>query len=243
MAIAMIDYDVLTPTWDYSHKYTPAPRHRRRMILNILDKLHFNSCLDIGCAQPYLLLKLRKYGCKLAGCDISKPVIEDSKKKHPDMEFFVVDLSKEMDQSVDGYDIVICSEVLEHIDNYQLAIKNLCNLSKDYVLITVPSGKMYPSDKAVGHYRHFELSMLTNELNKNRFEPVIVHKWGFPFQSFYRWFLNLVGTDKINDEFLNKEYGFVKKIFCDILYVLFYINDLFHSGNQIIILARKEKHE
>ena len=41
--------------WDDAHRYTPAPRHRRRLILDLLAGLDFADCLDAGCAQPFLL--------------------------------------------------------------------------------------------------------------------------------------------------------------------------------------------
>src|SRR5947209_2086163 len=41
--------------WDDAHRYTPAPRHRRRLILKWVSGLDFADVLDAGCAQPYLL--------------------------------------------------------------------------------------------------------------------------------------------------------------------------------------------
>jgi len=44
------NYNLTTAKWDDCHHYSPAPRHRRRLISNIVNKLDFNSMVDIGCA-------------------------------------------------------------------------------------------------------------------------------------------------------------------------------------------------
>jgi len=209
----------------------------------ILDAIKFNTCLEAGCAQPYLLLELRKYGARLAGCDISETQINENKQRYPDIDFFYFDLSGKKDTAVavKKYDMVICSEVIEHIDDYKTAIENLCSLSDRYLLLTVPAGKVYQSDISVGHFRHFTEKMLEEELALHGFETVMSKRWGFPMQSLYRFLINLVGSDTINDAFLNKEYGFFKKVFCNMLYAIFFINDLFHRGNQIILLAKNKR--
>ncbi|HBA45334.1 TPA: hypothetical protein DEG21_01645 [Patescibacteria group bacterium] len=37
------------------------------------------------------------------------------------------------------FDLVICSEVIEHIENWQNVIKNLCKLSDVYIILTTQS--------------------------------------------------------------------------------------------------------
>lgn len=90
-----IDYDLATPSWEDSHRYGPAPRWRRRILRNLISGLKdISTACDVGCAQPFLMLDMKKLGLKVSGCDISKPVIEENAKTYPDMDFFLYDLNK-----------------------------------------------------------------------------------------------------------------------------------------------------
>src|SRR5205085_2484617 len=62
--------------WLNAHRYTPAPRHRRRLIMNLLKGLEFRDCLDAGCAQRFLLEDIvERFGVEGFGCDISDEII------------------------------------------------------------------------------------------------------------------------------------------------------------------------
>jgi len=188
-----IDYNLATPSWHDSHLYGPNPRWSRRILKNIIKKMDVKTCLEVGCAHAFLMLDLKAMGIRMAGCDISVPAIENNAKTYPDMYFFVADLCSNMEVSEDGYDLVICAEVLEHLPDYQKAIQNLCKLSKKYIIITVPSGKRYPTDERIGHLRHYEPEMLVKPLEDNGFKTVKIMKTGFPFYSLYRKLINIGG--------------------------------------------------
>lgn len=86
----------ITATWADAQKYSPAPRHRRRLIMNWLQSLEFGDCLDAGCAQGYLLEGiLRNKRASVYGCDISDKVIRFNRQRLPSAEFRVLDLSKQ----------------------------------------------------------------------------------------------------------------------------------------------------
>ena len=73
--------------WGDAHRYTPAPRHRRRLILNMLKGLDFADCLDAGCAQPFLLQAMvERFRVAGFGCDISDQVMEANRQVLPDSE-------------------------------------------------------------------------------------------------------------------------------------------------------------
>lgn len=231
----------IAATWNHSHKYSPAPRHRRNIILKLLDKISFTDVLDAGCAQPYLLQEIiLRYSIKGYGCDISTKVIENNKVQLPNCEFHVIDLAKEAWPEQQQFDLVISSEVIEHIENWHDAVKHLAQMAKNYLLITVPSGKRRIIDKKLGHFRHYEGKELQAEIEKNGFECINIIKHGFPLHSLYKHLINFIAPDKIYDSFSGgKEYSFFQKIFCHGLYYLFYVNYLFRGGEQIIILAKR----
>lgn len=234
-----MDYNKITHQWNDVHHYSPAPRHRRRLILKIINKLSFDSILDVGCAQPYLLNMINKENRKFFGCDISEKVITENRDTFSDINFEVLDISKEIYQGNRTFDLLVCSEVLEHIENWEIAIKNLSTMTKKYLLITVPKGKVHGIDKIVGHVRHFEGNELICELGKNGFKILSLKYWGFPIHWLYKYAINSIAKDKIYDYFAVSKYGLIKKLFSIILYCLFFLNDFFNSGNQLIVLGEK----
>ena len=104
-------------SWDDAHRYTPAPRHRRRLLLQKMRELCFDDVLDAGCAQPFLLNEIvSRFNVSGFGCDVSESVLEQNRRIAPDCEFRALDLSSEVWPGGKTFDLVVCSEVLEHID-------------------------------------------------------------------------------------------------------------------------------
>jgi SAM-dependent methyltransferase len=227
--------------WDHAHRFSPAPRYRRRIILNWLDKLKFTECLDVGCAQPYLLSEIvEKYNVKGYGCDISTKVIAKNKKLFPHYDFWVLDIEQENMTNHKQFDMVVSSEVVEHIPNWKIAIKNLAHLSQRYLLITVPCGKIRPIDRMVGHRQHFAGPEIKAEIEKNGFKCIKVSKHGFPVHSLYKRLIN-ISPDTLYHSFQEtKKYSFWQQCISHLLYIAFYVNDLFSSGEQLMILAQRE---
>ncbi len=84
------------------------------------------TILDVGCDENYLK---SIYGSKVFGVDIGGS---------PDR---VVDLEKEKLSFVadTSYELVICTEVLEHIDNLHEMMDELFRVSSRFVLISLPN--------------------------------------------------------------------------------------------------------
>lgn len=228
--------------WDDMHRYSPAPRHRRKMILKILSKINFDTCLDAGCAQGYLLQQIiAKFpSVKGHGCDLSPLVIEDNKTRFPECTFNVVDIEKNTWPEPKQFDVVICTEVIEHISDWKSAVQHLANMSKHYLLVTVPGGKIRAIDKKVGHYRHFSGDDLVAEIETHGFscEPIV--RQGFPVHSLYKKLINAFAPEEIYAAFSGeKKYSFMQKSISNALYYLFHINYFFNRGEQIFILAKK----
>ena len=238
-----VDYDEATPSWEDSHRYGPAPRWRRRVLIRMINKLKIKTACDVGCAQPFLMLDMYRLGggkLEISGCDISKPVIETNAKLYPGMKFFCCDLNEPLGKGRKKYDLVTCSEVIEHLENYQMAVKNICAMSRKYVLITVPSGRRYPTDIKLGHLRHYEPDMLVDLLKENGFRALKVMRTGFPIFSVFKWLVNFLSRfTGIADTYLANNYGLVQRFVATCVYLTFYLN-IFPFGNQLIILAKKQ---
>lgn len=96
--------------------------------------------LDVGCATGIVVKKLVERGYDAHGCDISEYAIKNT-VTDPER----VNVADVRDLSIyknDSFDLVICSETLEHIPEEYIntAINELHRVSKQYVVFSVPLG-------------------------------------------------------------------------------------------------------
>ena len=233
-----LDYDKVHQTWGDMLDYSPAPVHRRRLILKLLEKIQFETLLDIGCGNGRLLHEIKKrFKVALAGADISESVIEQNINKDASCRFFAFNVAEA--KISEKFDVIVCSEVIEHIINPLNAIKNIKDMLNDngYLILTVPSGKLFPIDAMVGHYRHYSDKEIKELLVENGFAVDKSYNWGFPFHSIYKYVINIT-PNYMNKEFAGSEYGFFKKNISKLINVLFYFN-IRGFGMQLFVVARK----
>jgi SAM-dependent methyltransferase len=80
----------------------------------------------------------------------------------------------------DSLDQIICSEVLEHVEDDQAAITELARVLRPggLALITVPHNKAYfaADDRYVRHFRRYEVVEMHDKLRRAGLELVAVHK-------------------------------------------------------------------
>ena len=119
---------------------------RLQFIIDVLrEKLpHDAEVLDVGCGNGVISRSLGAEGFKVKGVDISEKTIEKAKSlnKYENVRFEVVSAEKLVSDG-NRYHAVICSEVLEHLQNPGTLLKTLHqSLHENGVLIvTVPNGK------------------------------------------------------------------------------------------------------
>ena len=101
------------------------------------------SVLDVGCGNGNISIYLGSKGLKVTGIDLSADAIRHAQAnnsfKHVD--FHVKDAEKLIYESKQ-YDVIICSEVLEHLHEPERLLKEIYTLLKDRgkLIITVPNG-------------------------------------------------------------------------------------------------------
>lgn len=121
----------------------PVSIKRYNFILNQVDNYADGKSLDIldvGCGHGDISIPLAKRGYKVTGIDIDKELVTECRNKCNDASFLVVDAQSEWDLS--QYDVVIMSEVLEHISNPGKMIENMNHHLKPggILVLTVPNG-------------------------------------------------------------------------------------------------------
>ena len=218
-------------------RYNPDTRHRKRLILQLLRGLGFKSLLDVGCGDGNLCEAIAAEfpAARVVGTDISEAAIADNRKRAGRCEYRVLDATQEA--LPERFDVVLCSEVIEHIEDDRAAAANLAKMSGRWLLVTVPAGPVYETSRLMGHHRHYSPESLAALLEGAGFRVVKQIRWGFPFHSFYRWAINLKAKD-LWEKYTQDHYTASQKAVCHLLYALFFLNS--HSaGNQLYCLAER----
>lgn len=229
-------YDAKWSQWEDMKKYGPMSRWIRKLIHKLVDHLDYQTILDVGCGEGAELEQFKHQGKTISGSDFSLTGLEMARKKFPESDFFFLDLTKGLpDQK--KYDLVICSEVLEHVTDLETSIDNLCSLSNNYIVITGPLGRMRPCETYVGHLRNLNLNQLENSLKRNGYTIERKFTWGFPlFSPIYRDLQNAFSRQQ--HQLSEGRYGFFQKAICLMIYGIFYLN-LYFKGDQLVLLAKK----
>jgi len=173
-----VDYDNLHEKWDTIHQEFGAPTYqlRRKLILTLISDLFRKqldltgkrlSVLDVGCGTGDYSLVLANNGFKVTGFDFSEYAIKTAKDRcagspgNPP-EFIVGDINTFTTN--EKYDLIIMSEVLEHIEEDTGILHKYRDFLKDdgYVLISVPFDPAFWSveDEQSGHVRRYDNPMI-----------------------------------------------------------------------------------
>lgn len=98
-----------------------------------------NRVLDFGTGEGFFLEQLKRRGFtfeSLVGIDLREDALNKARSGNPSYEFINVDLfSWDIEHS---FDLVIASEVLEHLNNPARYLEQLSFLCKGHLLLTVP---------------------------------------------------------------------------------------------------------
>ena len=119
--------------------------------------------LDVGCNAGALDIPLIKKGCHVKGIDLVEDLVERAKKNGV---FAQVGEAEDLSMfDNDKFDVVICTEVLEHLYDPTLALKEAYRVLKKggLYLATVPAfGGVMSNDDFLGdyHQQNFTFEML-----------------------------------------------------------------------------------
>jgi len=131
----------------------------QKNINHIEDKV-----IDVGCGSGILVSKLIKDTAlnNAFGCDFSSEKIIKCKAVHNISNFFVHDVYNKFDEK---YDVIVCTEVLEHLENPDDALINLLSSlnPRGKLIISVPDGR---KDIFSGHINFWSPESFNIYINK-----------------------------------------------------------------------------
>lgn len=184
-------YDLFHKTTLVQHRVINERNFTYGTIIKIINNFLKppKTILDIGCGSGTLALYLASKGNYVMGVDISKKAIDVCKRStrllgfEKTTHFSVMDFPQESINK--RFEFIICSEVLEHLEDDKAALKEIFSLLKaeGYALLSVPSrnslffrlGLTKNFDKKVGHLRRYDLDEFL-KICKNAGFMIVVSK-------------------------------------------------------------------
>lgn len=145
--------------WDsFTGRYQMGPQSHRVYLLDLLRDRGVETVLDVGCGTGpiYELIQetfidvitddgdedYPRWYFEYKGTDYSEGMIEVCKKEFPEGNWEVQDARKLLEKN-NSWDCVLLMHCLDHLDDYEAAIKEAARVSSKYVLIVLWRGINY----------------------------------------------------------------------------------------------------
>lgn len=118
-------------------------RSRLRTILNFAQIKSDDAVLEIGCESGNLLVKVPN-ARRIVGADISEIALENAVRLFENRgrfaEFLQLDAEQPLPFSRGEFDVIICSETLEHVQNPRAVLENIHRISTadTRIVISIP---------------------------------------------------------------------------------------------------------
>jgi SAM-dependent methyltransferase len=235
------DYDQAWDQWSDMIRYHPGARHRRRLVLSLLQGVPARRILDAGCGDGTLVRLLRRAypTAAITGVDLSPRVVERNRRSLPGISFQTLDVAEQ--RLSERFDLITCCEVIEHIGDQRAALANLAGMLEvgGRLLLTCPTGPIHSTERTFGHLHHpspQELATLGAPLGLR-----IRHtwNWGWPLYRWLKWATNLRPQAAL-DSFASGPYSLKARALSSALYALNHLNRRDSAGGvQLVVLFER----
>jgi 2-polyprenyl-3-methyl-5-hydroxy-6-metoxy-1,4-benzoquinol methylase len=137
------------PAGNFYDKYNtrnPVARALMQGFLRSFDELAGKAgapaqALEIGCGEAELSIRMARRGWRVQGCDIAAEAIDEAMRRVQaaglDIPLAVHDIG-DAPSHYRPVDLVVCCEVLEHLEHTDAALEILSRLSTRHLLVSVP---------------------------------------------------------------------------------------------------------
>lgn len=121
-----------------------------RSIFSLVERAGPSQVLDAGCGEGFGVYHLARWdpSLTLAGIDLDGDAIAYARTRFGEVASFEQGSILDLPYADDALDLVLCSEVLEHLHAPHRAVTELKRVARSHVLITVP---LEPFFKALNH--------------------------------------------------------------------------------------------
>ena len=240
-----------------------GPKHwfRQSLIISEILKIkHSGLALDFGCGSGTLLTRLASLDFQGIGLDTSRQAINYFKQqidRNGLRNKITAEIGNEKSLSSQKYnnklDVIIASEILEHLKSEETTIKAFYqSLKKNGIcVVTVPAHSYLwdINDDFSSHYRRYEKNQLIKIFTQAGFEIKKAYYWGFPISFLWHKLIFLPLIDKKrktkirythSNSLLGKllSYKLIKRLAA----LPFFIDSLFNwtnKGGSLLLVAEK----
>lgn len=160
-------------------------------LISLVKPLSPKTILDAGCGEGFTMDNLSKnnIGKKIEGVEYSKDAIKIGKKLFPSLTINQGSVYN-LPYKDNSFDLIICTEVLEHLEEPTKALREILRVSKKYLIISVPNEPIFMLSNFLrgknllrlgddeGHINHWNPMSLKRYLIQNK---VIIKKLKLPF--------------------------------------------------------------
>ena len=155
--------DYITNHWQLRrvYRHLRQPRHMRRLH-KCADKMYGDTFADVGCAFGHSTkIMAARHPGHWTGIDFSETAMRVATEDFGAIKQFIFAPTLDM-QGIKPFDGVVCSEVIEHVEDDMVLVDALKGITRRVLVITTPS-------HAVGDPGH--LRVYTEEMLRELFGP------------------------------------------------------------------------
>lgn len=172
--------------------YGPAFCARTYLIDRVFRRLRPRRLLDIGCGRGYVTEIAARHAATVVAADLAVEAAAATRRVlsgHPRADVLVADIfdvlwGQELRRRGTGFDAILLSEVLEHLDDDLSALIACRELLTDggALVLTVPGNpRLWTAwDHLAGHRRRYMREELLQKIEAAGLQVREVVNWGFP---------------------------------------------------------------
>jgi 2-polyprenyl-3-methyl-5-hydroxy-6-metoxy-1,4-benzoquinol methylase len=164
----------------------------------LLLKASPGTIYEAGCGEGYWIIEWALQGFNVRGSDFSEKVIElarmNAVAKGLSPDLFVVRNIYKLDPETDTADLIVCAEVLEHLEYPEEALRALQKITAGYIILSVPHEPIWrflnmlrlkylgEFGNTPGHIQHWTLKSFTSLVE--RYFDIVEIRTPFPWIMF-----------------------------------------------------------
>ncbi|MFL5906633.1 MAG: class I SAM-dependent methyltransferase [Solirubrobacterales bacterium] len=108
---------------------------------SLVDRTGVHEAHEIGCGEGELAIRLARRGIRMRGTDAFPEVLEEARERASragvEIEFEATPV-EELDPERHSSELIVCCEVLEHLEDPERALEVLAALARPWLIASVP---------------------------------------------------------------------------------------------------------